>query len=187
MTIARTRKMLAAKGAAPVLGAALLFGTAACSDSEGPNEAATIEDIQDEDTGGVLDDDGASEDEIAEAPNPEGSDEFFQEGDTEGFFGDSENFVNLPVVVSGKIVEVFSPNAFVIGEGDLATLVTRPTDDSMVTLEPGQIAQVSGTVGTFVLVDVEEELGLDFEDDDFSPFETAPYIPADNVNLLDEE
>lgn len=52
-------------------------------------------------------------------------------------------------------------------------------------LQPGTVAQVSGIVGTFVLVDVERELGTDFVDEDFHEFESAPYIAADNVNLLD--
>ncbi len=80
-------------------------------------------------------------------------------------------------------MEVSSPNAFVIGEGELATLVTRA--DTGLTLQPGTVAQVTGTVGPFVLVDVEEALGTDLTDGDLTEFERAPYIAADNVNLLD--
>lgn len=179
MSIESIRKQLSVKGAAPLVGVALLFGTVACTDSEGPNEGTTLEDVQD--------DGDVTEEDIAQAPNEAESDDFFQEGDTEGFFEDRETFIDEPVTVSGKIVEVLNPNAFVIGEGELATLVTRETSDNMLTLQPGEIAQVTGPVGNFVLVDVESELSTDFEDEDFNPFESGPYIAAENVNLLDSE
>jgi hypothetical protein len=63
--------------------------------------------------------------------------------------------------------------------------VTRP--EAGLVLQPGAVAQVTGVVGKFVTVDVEERLATDFDDEDFAEFESAPYIAAENVNLLDGE
>ncbi len=68
----------------------------------------------------------------------------------------------------------------------MATLVTRPTADG-VTLLSGYTAQVTGDVGTFVLLEVEEDLGVDLVDESVAIFEDGPYIPAVDVNLLDED
>ncbi len=91
------------------------------------------------------------------------------------------------ITVEGTIVEVFSPHVFVVGEGDMATLVTRPEADDGVTLLPGYRAQVTGTVGTFVLLDVEQQLDEELPDDAFDIFQDGPYIAAEDVNLLDED
>jgi hypothetical protein len=74
----------------------------------------------------------------------------------------------------------------VIGEGDMATRVTRPSADG-VTLLPGYTAQVTGDVGTFLLLEVEDDLGVDLADQGYAIFEDGPYIAAVDVNLLDEE
>lgn len=149
----------------------LAAGLSGCGGSAGPEQGTTLEDLQAE--GPAVDD--ADEEAIAAAPND----------DTELFLPDKASYLGREVTVSGRIVQVFSPQVFVIGEGDLATLVTRA--DTALQLQPGTTAQVSGTVGRFVLVDVEEELGADLVDEDFRDFERAPYIHARDVNLLDAD
>ncbi|MGY1839439.1 MULTISPECIES: hypothetical protein [unclassified Modestobacter] len=175
-TRSRSARMLV--GTAVALSTGL--GLTACGSDE-PEPGTTLEDVNEqgaEDQGDVdpLQDD-VSEQDIAEAPD---------EDDSGAFFDDPEAFTNEPVTVRGKIVEVLSPEAFVIGEGDMATLVTRPTTDD-VTLLPGYTAQVTGDVGTFVLLEVEEDLGVDLADEGVAIFEDGPYIAAVDVNLLDEE
>jgi hypothetical protein len=160
-----------ARFAAPFLAVALAVGAAACGDSAGPDAGTTLEDIQRADAPAVGEE--LDEDDIAAAPND----------DTERFLPDQASYLGQRVTVSGRIVEVFSPNAFVIGEDDLATLVTRR--DTGLSLQPGTVAQVTGTVGTFLLADAEGRLGVDLQDGDLTPFEQAPYIAAENVNLLD--
>ncbi|MGY1669132.1 hypothetical protein [Geodermatophilus sp. SYSU D00710] len=156
------------------------LGLAACGD-EPQDRGTTLEDLNEEGAEdlGDLDDlqDDASEQDIAEAPN---------EDDSVAFFDDPGSFTDEPVTVRGEIVEVLSPQTFVIGEGDMATLVTRPTSDG-VTLLPGYTAQVTGDVGTFVLPEVEEDLGVDLLDEGFAVFEDGPYIAAVDVNLLDQD
>ncbi len=122
----RTGRLLAVTAIAVSTG----LGVAACG-SEEQDRGTTLEDINEEgveDRGDldVLQDD-ATEEDIAVAPN---------EDDSVAFFDDPGSFTNEPVTVRGKIVEVISPQAFVVGEGDMATLVTRPTADE-VTLLPG--------------------------------------------------
>jgi hypothetical protein len=155
-------------------------GVTACGD-DAEERGTTLEDINEEgvEDQGDIDDlqDDATEQDIAEAPN---------EDDSAAFFDDPESLLNEPVTVRGPIVEVLSPQAFVIGEGDMATLVTRPTAGGL-TLLPGYTAQVTGDVGTFVLLEVEEDLGVDFVDEGLAVFEDGPYIAAVDVNLLDEE
>lgn len=170
----RVGRVLAATAVAVAAG----LGVAACGGDE-QRQGTTLEDVNEEgvEDRGDLDDlqDDATEQDIAEAPN---------EDDSVAFFDDPESFVNEPVTVRGTIVEVLSPQAFVIGQGDMAILVTRPTADG-VTLLPGYTAQVTGDVGTFVLLEVEEDLGVDLVDEGFAIFEDGPYIAAVDVNLLD--
>lgn len=151
--------------------AGLAAGLSGCSDSAGPNQGTTLEELQAE--GGIVE--GLDEDEIAAA----------QDDDTELYLPDQASYLGREVTVSGRIVQVFSPQVFVIGEGDLATLVTRV--DTALGLEPGITAQVTGTVAPFVLVDVEEDLDADLVDTDYRELESAPYIRADDVDLLDAD
>ncbi|MGY1608433.1 MULTISPECIES: hypothetical protein [unclassified Geodermatophilus] len=172
----RTGRVLTAAAIAVSTG----LGLTACGDDQ-QDRGTTLEDINEEGAEdlGDLDDlqDDASEQDIAEAPN---------EDDTVAFFDDPGAFTDEPVTVRGEIVEVLDPQAFVIGQGDMATLVTRPTMNG-VTLLPGYTAQVTGDVGTFILPEVEEDLGVDLVDEGFAVFEDGPYIAAVDVNLLDED
>ncbi len=173
MISARSRTARALGTATVALSLAL--GLAACGEEE---SAVTLEDINEEapeDLGDIdpLQDD-ATEEDIEEAPD-EGSEAALFDADP-----------GTPVTVEGKIVEVLAPQVFVIGEGDMATLVTRPDADG-VTLLPGYTAQVTGTVGTFVLLEVEEDLETDLDDVSLEVFEDGPYIAAVDVNLLDED
>jgi hypothetical protein len=175
----RLPQVLATIAAAATTG----LGVTACggADSAGPDQGTTLEDINEEgrEDQGDLDDlqDDATEQDIAEAPN---------EDDSTAFFDDQDAFLNRPVTVSGEIVEVLSPHAFVIGRGDQATLVSRPNADG-VTLLPGYVAQVTGNVGTFILTEVEEDLQVDFVDEGYAIFEDGPYIAATDVNLLNDD
>lgn len=161
---------------ATALAASVALGLAACGGEPDEQLGTTLETLDEEgreDAGDVdpLEDD-ASEQDIELAPEDENEAAFYEPGE--------------PVTVQGKIVEVLSPQAFVIGEGDQATLVTRP-DPGGVTLLPGYTAQVTGTVGTFVLLEVEEELAVDLDDESFAVFQDGPYVAATDVNLLDED
>lgn len=165
--------------AAATIALSTALAVAACGDE--PDRGVTLETINEEgyeDQGGLDDlQDDATEEDIAQAPN---------EDDSGAFFDDPDSFANEPVTVRGEIVEVLSPRTFVIGQGDMATLVTRPNPDG-VTLLPGYTAQVTGDVGTFVLLEVEDDLGVDLVDDGVAIFEDGPYIAAVDVNLLDED
>lgn len=158
----------------------LSLGVAACGGDDSGELGTTLEEINGDGAevgdGEALEDD-ASEEDIQNAPN---------EDDSTAFFDDPESLLDEPVTVSGTIVEVLSPQTFVIGEGDQATLVTRPDPDG-VALLPGYTAQVTGSVGTFVLLEAEQELGVDLYDEEFEVFQDGPYIAAVDVNLLDED
>jgi hypothetical protein len=163
---------------APAVALTVLLVASACGD-EPEESGVTLEDINEEgaeDLGDVeaLQDDAGEED-IENAA----------EEDSEAALFDAEP--GTPVTIEGRIVQVFSPRVFVVGEGDMATLVTRPEAGDGLTLLPGYTAQVTGTVGTFVLLDVEQQLGEELPDDEFDIFQDGPYIAAEDVNLLDED
>jgi hypothetical protein len=158
---------------ASVLAGVLAVGLTACADSAGPEQGTSLEDLQPNGAPAAPED--ADEGDVAEAPND----------DTERFLPDQASYLGQRVTVSGRIVQVFDPHAFVIGEGGLATLVTRQETDLV--LQPGTVAQVTGVVGTFVVVDVEKQLAIDLDDEDFTEFDGVPHIAAENVNLLDRE
>lgn len=134
---------------APFVAAALALGLSACGDSAGPERGTSLEELQ---SGGApAAAGGADEGDVAQAPDD----------DTERFLPDQASHLGQRVTVSGRIVEILEPHAFVIGEGDLATLVTRP--EAGLVPQPGTVAQVTGVVGRFAVVDVEERMGADFE------------------------
>jgi hypothetical protein len=93
----------------PFVAGVLAAGMAACGDSAGPEQGTSLEDLQAEEAPAAG---GADEGDVAEAPND----------DTERFLPDQASHLGQRVTVSGRIVEVLNPHAFVIGEGDLATL-----------------------------------------------------------------
>lgn len=159
--------------ASVLAGVVVAVGLTACGDSAGPEQGTSLEELQPNGAPAAPGD--ADEGDVAEAPND----------DTERFLPDQASYLGQRVTVSGRIVEVLDPQAFVIGEGDLATLVTRP--EAGLVLQPGTVAQVTGIVGRFVTVDVEKQMGADFDDEDFTEFEGVPYIAAEDVNLLDRE
>lgn len=159
--------------ASVLAGVVVAVGLTACGDSAGPEQGTSLEELQPNGAPAAPGD--ADEGDVAEAPND----------DTERFLPDQASYLGQRVTVSGRIVQVFAPHAFVIGEGGLATLVTRQETD--LELQPGTVAQATGVVGTFVIVDVEKQLATDLDDEDFTEFEGAPHIAAENVNLLDRE
>lgn len=109
---------------------------------------------------------------------------------------DPEEYYGVGVTVSGEVNEVIAPNALTIGgEGfgggeDLlivsASNIPVPPgterDEAAAVLEDDLI-QTTGTVQELIIVDVEEELGIDLDDELFADFEGEPAIVAQNINL----
>lgn len=146
--------------------AAAMVAVAGCSDeSAGPEEGASVEDV-------------------AEA-----------EPDDDDMTGD--DLLGQDVTVSGELTEVVADGAFWVGgSGDFfgeggapvvsasGTFADMGIDDPEGLVDSDTIVQVSGTVQEFVLVDLEEEWGIDLVDEGYEELEGEAVIVADQVNTL---
>ena len=100
----------------------------------------------------------------------------------------AEGLVGEQITVSGEVERVVSPQAFLIG-GELlsfgleeGTLVFG-ADIPDVTEEG--FVQVTGTVREFVVADIQNELGIDFGDDEFFlEYEDEFALVADTVESV---
>ena len=171
---------------ASAFGAVLLVGgVAACSESAGPDEGTTVEDVAEENTDVAEESAEGLGEESAEGLGEE-TEGFELDAETQEVFGDLDSFMDQTVTVSAEVQEVISEQAFVL-QADGQGLLVVGAQSLGVPLEPGMVAQVNGVVQTFVLVDVEESLGVDLDDESFLEFEDQHYIVADNVDLLSGE
>lgn len=148
---------------APFALAAAATLTGCASDSAGPEEGTTVEDVAE-----------AEPDEI-------------EPGD---------DLLGETVTVSGELTEVIAPGAFWLGAGgglfeEGAPVVSAAgeftawgIEDPEALVEEDTILQVTGTVAEFVLVDYEEEWGIDLDDDLYEELEGEAVIVAEEVATL---
>jgi uncharacterized protein YdeI (BOF family) len=99
-----------------------------------------------------------------------------------------EAFTGQMVAVRGDVVEIMGPHAFQLDDpstlgGDTILVAGQNVDTS--TLNMNSTVEVSGEVQRFDLVTLEENTGLDFEDDLFSAFEddNAVIIPQEIMTI----
>lgn len=150
--------------AAPIALAAAVTLTGCGDDSAGPEQDTTVEDVAEADP---------------------------DENDMPG-----DDLLGQSVTVSGEITEVVDDSAFWLGSGggwfeDGAPVVSTSGDftefdieDPEGMVEADTILQVTGTVEEFVLLDFEEEWGIDLDDDTFEDLEGEAVIVAEDVTTL---
>jgi hypothetical protein len=99
-----------------------------------------------------------------------------------------EAFTGRMVAVRGDVVEIMGPHAFQLDDpstlgGDTILVAGQNVDTS--TLNMNSTVEVSGEVQRFNLVTLEENTGLDFEDELFSAFEddNAVIIPQEVMTI----
>lgn len=150
--------------AAPIALVAAVALTGCGDDSAGPEQGTDVEDV-------------------AEA-----------EPDENDMPGD--DLLGQDVTVSGEITEVVADDAFWLGAGgglfdEGAPVVSTSgdftefgIDDPEGLVESDTILQVTGTVEEFVLLDFEEEWGVDLEDDAYEDLEGEAVIVAEDVSTL---
>lgn len=161
MSLAHRTTPLARTAAGGVL-ALTAMSLAACGDTAGPETGTDVQDIQE-----------AADDGPYEGPY----DRSFSE--------DLDSYQDEEVTVSADVAEVLSPSSFVIaGTDDTAVeplLVVGATE--VTGLEPDLTVAVTGTVDeTFVLAEVEEELGVDLDDALYTAYDQEPYLKATGVD-----
>ncbi len=111
---------------------------------------------------------------------------------------DGPDLLGQQVTVSGEATEVVDPSAFVIGgdalggDGALVLSSTGTFDDfatpvSEDTVGSDTVLQVAGTVQELVVVDLEEEYGVDFDGEALAEWEGDAVIVADQIASLPGE
>lgn len=145
---------------APTMALAVAASLTACSDdSAGPETGADVEDV--------------AEQPIVEEPV------------------ENASFLGQTVTVSAEIEEMVSPQAFWIGGDDQVLVISSGAsfeemgfDISEGLVEDDVVVRVTGTVKEFDLAGLEDEFGVDYDDEVFEPFEGQHVIVADDVSTL---
>lgn len=90
------------------------------------------------------------------------------------------------VMISGEVEAVYGPHAFrILGEeATEGTLVVGADTVEAHQIAEGDVAQITGTVTEFIIADVEDELGIDLDDDVFLEFEEELAVVADSVDVV---
>jgi hypothetical protein len=102
-------------------------------------------------------------------------------------------YIGQLVAVEGNVVEVISERAFTIVSDELivedAVLVLAANEQVLVDLEPAlaaeQQVQATGVVRRFVVAEIEEDLGIDLDEELEVEFEGQPVIIATNVEVVE--
>ena len=156
--MSRTRT-LALAGIIP-LAALSLTG---CNSTSGPEEGADVEDVVEEDN---------------EAAPYNGA------LDSE-FYDAYESYIGEEVTVSADVNEIISDTSFTIAGTDDTTVeaLLVVTEGEMPEVESGLTVAVTGTVmESFDLPTVEDETGLDLEEDAYADYDGENYIVASEVD-----
>lgn len=184
----RTRNLHTTRRLAAGLFAVAALGLAGCG-TEGPETGTDVEDITE---GEVVESPPAATDGPTSETTTEGVDTsvpgtLVYEGDYNQQFSDeSTTYIGQQVTLSAEVSETISPDAFAIAGAADPLLILE--EQEIPSLDEGQVVQVTGTVqDDFDVVTVEEELGLDLEDEKFADFEGQPYILATRGEILEEE
>lgn len=102
----------------------------------------------------------------------------------DAFWGDVNQWTDEKVTVSANVNEVINQNSFTIAgtpESDVDELLVVSANDSQV--QEGQTVQVTGTVrDRFDVVEVEDDLGLDWNDTLYEDWNDEHYIVASSVD-----
>lgn len=105
----------------------------------------------------------------------------------QAFLDDIDTYTAQDVTVTAEVNETLTPDAFTIG-ADVDPLLVIETDESIPPVDPGQEVEVTGTVEEiFEIVVVEEDWGLDLDDEMFAVYEGEPYLVASNGTIVTAE
>ncbi|WP_169079113.1 hypothetical protein [Microcella alkalica] len=157
------------------LGALTLAGCA----TSGPEEGVDVED--------VTEDQAVEED----ARDSEASTEPYDGRYDAEFVGDYDGYLGETVTLSADVDEIVSANAFTIAGTDDTTVEALLVvhDGTMADIEEGLAVQVTGEVEEgFDVMTVEDDLGVELDDDAYADWEDDRFIRADSIeNVTDTE
>lgn len=138
------------------------FSLAGCNSTSGSEEGAAVEDVVEED-GETAPYSGALDSE---------------------FYDAYQSYIGEEVTVSADVNEIVSDTSFTIAGTDDTTVeaLLIVAESEMAEVEPGLAVSVTGTVmESFDLPTVEEETGLDLEEDAYADYDGENYIVASEV------
>ena len=92
----------------------------------------------------------------------------------------TEEYLGQTVTLSGEVEQIISPHAFRFGDAMLLAVTAEPRNDLFV--EP--TAYVTGTIREFKLADIERDLNIDLDDQQFTNAEGAPVIVVEALELV---
>jgi hypothetical protein len=167
-TMSRTTRL----GTVGALSLAAL-GLAGCGTS-GPETGTDVEDVQEE---------NVVEEPTAEETAVEGT--IYDGVYDRDFYDDLDSYERQSVTVSAEVNEIISPSSFTIAGTDETTVEALLVvhDKQLSELQPELTVKVTGTVHkAFDLPTVEEETGLDLEDELYEEWDGEPYIQATEVD-----
>lgn len=177
--MSRTRK-LAMAGILPIAALSL----AGCNSTSGTEEGAAVEDVVEDEGAAVEEDEAAVEEETAAEDEGAAVEPYDGVYDT-AFYEDYDSYVGETVTLSADVNEIVSDRSFTIAGTDDTTVeaLLVLADGQMEEVTPGLTVSVTGTVmESFDLPTVEEETGLDLDDEAFTDFDGEKYVVAENVD-----
>lgn len=177
-----SRSLVAVSGAA-----VLTLGLGACGTTAGDEDGVSVEDVNEaeSDVEAEVDEDGSTDVDVDQGPLG------FEGAYDSAFTDQQDDLIGQDVTVSAAVNTILDDTSFTIagdGSGIEPLLVVGATSETAVEVAADQEVYVSGTVmEAFVLTEVEEELGLDLDDELYLEWEGETYIDANAVSIGVEE
>ncbi|WP_159617248.1 hypothetical protein [Arthrobacter zhaoguopingii] len=165
MTKNRWMKRAAAMSLLPMTA----LGVVGCSTS-GTEEGADVEDVVDEEV---------------DAGDPAAETGPYDGVYDSAFYDEMDSYVGEEVTLSADVNEVMSPMSFTIAGTDDTTVEALLVvhDKEMPEVKPELTVSVTGIVHeAFDLPTVEEEMGIDLDDEAFEDWDGEPYVEATSVD-----
>lgn len=93
------------------------------------------------------------------------------------FVDEAANYVGQQVTISGEVSRTLSPETFAIAGPADPMLVVE--EQEIPAVDEGQTVEITGTMQeSFSVAEVEEQLGVDLEDELYADFEGENYVTA---------
>lgn len=94
----------------------------------------------------------------------------------------TDEYLGITVTVSDEVEEaLLTPHAFTLGDRHLLVVSGEPVPEAFVEAT----AYVTGEVRVFHLAEVEEELGIDLDDEAVRAYEGRSFVLAESVNVME--
>lgn len=177
-TRTRTGPRAVGRGLVAVGGAAVLaLGLGACGGTAGDEDGTSVEDVQE------------VEEEAQVGTDEEGGEYAYDGPYDSGFADQQDSLVGERVTVSAAVDEVVDETSFTVAGDDSGVEPLLVVDaGSSAAVEADVEVDVTGSVElSFVVVEVEERLGVDLEDELYADWEGEPYLVASAVDVGVEE